>query len=655
MSNRLLRYTNSTARNFSRNILRGAFGRKVKPRLKYVLKYLLRALIKSRSPGGNAWRISLPTENFLAFLGVPFDPINRSEVTVADVANAIRENSPTEAVLAKTYAKIGDAVAQGNLHRNLGLAQKLVLVTYSIWIGHKSRAISRIDIPGEALFTSLAIPVADIEKVLLRPCDVICEFVAHNTYSNKRLRHVYADVAHVLSHRGQPDLAAAYYRRSLSIAPDNQVNDRLLHAMVMAPSTTNESMFDEALSWAKQYSPKHQRARKFDLNRDPDRRLRVGYTCCFFYDLGTRIAHLPLMLGHDRNNFEVVAYSDDSVDDAFHVADIWRNTGNLDHEAFARLVLNDQIDILVEFNGRGGRSRFEAFAMRIAPIQMNFGNFPATTGIPQVDYTIAHAVDIRPEDDRFYTEKVCRLECMAVDYTQCWPKDFFPEVAPSPYRATGRITFGCFGSSFKVSEESIRDWCEIVNKVEGARIYFKSLALGERDTMESFRRLFQRYGVADNRLILEGGSSHRKMLELYGRVDIALDTFPYNGGNTSLEALWQGIPVISLQGSRWASRQGARFLIQAGLQEFIARSRQEFIDKAVSLAKEHELRDNFRQTAREKLRKSLLFDMPRWIHCTESAYRDMWINWLGTISAQAVATSGDAPLYVLAPVIGIQS
>ena len=146
--------------------------------------------------------------------------------------------------------------------------------------------------------------------------------------------------------------------------------------------------------------------------------------------------------------------------------------------------------------------------------------------------------------------------------------------------------------------------------------------------MTSFRRMFERNGLTGDQLILEGGSSHRTMLELYGRIDIALDTFPYNGGNTSLEALWQGIPVVTLKGDRWAARLGARFLVQAGLPSLIAHSWGEYAAIAARVAADSGFRDEFRKTSRDQLRNSVLFDMPLWVQQTEDAYRRMWQDWL---------------------------
>lgn len=629
MLDSLLLRTNAAAKNFSRNVLRGPLGRKIKPWLRRQLKRVLRYLICAHPQGAARMTIRLPVEGLLTFLGLPAQARDavwtaRSIVVLLDGA------TPGKPAMAGIYRDIAAALAQGPEPHAPGSTQKLAGLGYSIWTGAPFNASAEIEIPVHRLFDALAISAKDVASIALQPADIIVDMVANSVYLGRRIDHAYADLAAKLSVCAQPDLAVAYLQRAFAFFQDPLIHDRLLHAMMLAPATTNQGMLEEAVVSGKLHYPESRKSRHFEIDRNPDKRLRIGYTCCFFYDLGTRIAHLPLMLGHDRSNFEVFAYSDEEVDDSFHVADTWRNTGRLNDDQFAQQVLDDRIDILVEFNGRGGRSRFGAFAKRIAPVQMNFGNFPATTGIPQVDYTVAHSIDVPVNEDCFYTEKVARFDCMAVDYEQCWPQNFFPDVAPPPCKRNGYITFGCFGGSIKVNESLIESWCDIVSRVPDSRLYFKSMPLSEPSNMEAFRRLFARHGLSGNRLILEGASSHRTMLELYSRVDIALDTYPYNGGNTSLEALWQGIPVVTLKGDRWAARLGARFLIQAGLPRLIAGSWDEYASTAVEVASDCTFREEFRKTSRDLLRKSVLFNMPLWIQQTETAYRQMWRDWLKT-------------------------
>jgi Glycosyl transferase family 41 len=626
----LLRQANATAKLFSRNVLRGPLGRKLKPWLRRLLKKKLRQLICKRQDNPESSSIRLPVEGLLAFLGIKLKPGGAQAWTIASITALLVDAMPGNPAVAGIYREIADTVDRCSMPKKPGISQKLVGLVYGIWTGKPLETTAELEIPVNRLFTGLAFTETDMNAIALRPIDIIVDIVANSIYLGHRIDHSYADLASRFSVCGHPALAVALLRRAFAISHDPQVHDRLLHAMMLAPDTSNQTMLEEAIVSGKLHFPENRKSRHFEIDRDPDKRLRIGYTCCFFYDLGTRIAHLPLMLGHDRSQFEVFAYSDEEVDDSFHVADTWRNTGRLNDDQFAQRILDDRIDILVEFNGRGGRSRFGAFAKRIAPVQMNFGNFPATTGIPQVDYTVAHSIDVPVSEDCFYTEKVARFDCMAVDYEQCWPKDFFPEVSLPPYKKNGYITFGCFGGSIKVNEKLIESWCDIVKRVPDSRLYFKSMPLSEPANMEAFLRMFARHGLSGNRLILEGASSHRAMLELYSRVDIALDTYPYNGGNTSLEALWQGIPVVTLKGNRWAARLGARFLIQAGLPRLIAGSWDEYASIAVEVATDCTFRDEFRKTSRDLLRKSVLFNMPLWIQQTETAYRQMWRDWLKT-------------------------
>ncbi len=612
---------------------RNTFNRPGMAGVKRLLKGALRYLVARKSNASGELLVSLPAESFFAFLGISTPDIASAVRSHADCAAVIRRNLVIDTDVGRIQTKIADLVSQDGRLRKLRGIRKIASTLYCLATGRK-KEIQSLELPVKGLLTALSIPEEDLEKVMLTPADVICGFLAKNVYLGRRLHHVYADVAHFMSYRGQPTLSEIYFRRSITISPEPQFYERFFHAMMMAPETTNEMIMEEVKRWAKRCIPEARKDRRFDLDRNPEKRLRVGYVCCFFYGLGTRIAHLPLMLGHDRKHFEIVAYSDEDVEDTYRTADIWRFTGNLKDEAFARLVVGDRIDILVEFNGRGGRNRFGAFAERIAPIQINFGNYLATTGMPAVDYTVAHVACVPPEEERFYTEKICRLDSMAIDCDQCWPEDFFPAVAPPPYRTEGRITFGCFGSSVKVHERLVKAWCDIVKRVEGSRFYYKAISMSDPGAMESFRRMFERHGITGDRLILEGASDHRTMLERYGRVDIALDTFPYNSGNTTLETLWQGVPVITLQGSRWAARIGLSLLTLGGLEALVAQSWDEYVEMAVRLAADEHFRDRFRATVRDRLKKSPLFDMPGFIRGVESAYRAMWREWLESPSSR---------------------
>jgi hypothetical protein len=593
--------------------------------------------------------IDVPLENLLTSFGLPLDDLRKAGVPTRVVADLLTTGISRGEPMGQVYERIGAELAALGAKELAEICRRRggleVLPDPATFKRPKAgileaarRAIfgavrdldpgATISVAAASVLSFLEVPEADLESVCYRPRDAVFGFFAACVGAGKPLPEIYADIGHVMSYRGQPDLSAAYFRRSVETVPDRQRHDRLFHALLMSTGTTNETMLEEARRWAALYAHSVNAGRRFELDRNPEKRLRIGYTCQFFYGLGTRLAALPYMLSHDRAHFEVVAYSDNEAEDTLETADLWRSTGKLDDDAFAQLVLDDRIDILVELNGRGGHSRLDASARRIAPVQVNFGNYPATTGLPQVDYTIALESAVPREDDRFYTERVFRLDTLAIDFERCWPKDFFPPVAPAPYRTAGRLTFGCFGASVKVNESQVAAWCEMVKRVENSRFYYKSMSLSDPGAMEVYRRMFARHGVEGDRLILEGASDHRAMLELYGRVDVGLDTFPYNGGNTTLETLWQGIPVITLAGDRWVSRTGLSLMWLAGFEDFVVHSWDAYVAAAVRLAGDPEFRERFRATARARMLASPLFDMERSIRGLEAAYRAMWRRWV---------------------------
>jgi predicted O-linked N-acetylglucosamine transferase (SPINDLY family) len=205
----------------------------------------------------------------------------------------------------------------------------------------------------------------------------------------------------------------------------------------------------------------------------------------------------------------------------------------------------------------------------------------ATSGMACYDYLIGDDHVIRPEEEEFYTEKVLRLPCCYLTFEVLYP---VPDVADPPVRTAGSLTFGCLASQYKITPQVVETWSEILKRSPGTKLFLKNSTLGSEANREFLFRRFSQHGVPRERIELEGPDEHYPFLAAYGRIDVALDTFPYNGGTTTSEALWQGVPVLNFRGDRWAARQSASILSAGGLKEFITDDREDYIERAVALA-----------------------------------------------------------------------
>jgi predicted O-linked N-acetylglucosamine transferase (SPINDLY family) len=457
----------------------------------------------------------------------------------------------------------------------------------------------------------------DLKSVYLDPHSYLKNLTKLKPFLKKRVSATHKSISHVMSVRGRPDLYVEYLKKSLKWRGNAKTEDVLYHAMLFTQKTQKEDF--------KKLYRKNQ-SRKKTLKIKNKNKTKIAYTCCYFYGLGTRICFLPLMKHHDRNKYEIFAFSDNPATDENSVADHWIVTKDLSDKEFFHLVRQHEIDILVELNGRGGHNRFNAFEMRAAPIQLTFGNFPAPTGITNVDATLADGHAFRHDSKSSFLEQVYLFNRVGVDFSECWPKDFFPCPALPPSLHNGYITFGCFGGTLKINEPLIQKWISLVHRVPRSRLFLKAMNMSDPDTMRSIRDLFEKNGMDLQRLMLEGGSDHQEMLKQYGDVDVALDTFPYSGGNTSLEALWQGVPVVTLEGDRWASCITSGFHRYLGLESLVANSWEDYVAIAEEWAGDVEKRAKFRSEIRHRMKQSGFLDIQGFAREIERLYEQMIVD-----------------------------
>jgi predicted O-linked N-acetylglucosamine transferase (SPINDLY family) len=364
-----------------------------------------------------------------------------------------------------------------------------------------------------------------------------------------------------------------------------------LDAWLKDPDASNEELLQAHRAWAEQYA-----------RPDPDvpplvvgpfngsRPLRVGYVCSFWEAPTIRYLILPVLKRHDRRRVHAYLY----LSGPLRMGETWRElyehhvtavreVDRLGDREFLEVVRADGIDVLVELNGHSGAQRYAAMASRCAPVQVVYLNYTSTTAVPNIDYIVGDSWSPPPGTEALFTEQIARLPgCfLCYDYAD---DPLLPPVAPAPVTRTGRITFGSFGGCFKISPPLVAWWCEILRRVPDATLFIRNFEMSPADNRRALERQFVDHGIDSARLRLVGKGTRHDVVRSYDDVDIALDTYPYCGGNTTAEALWQGVPVITLQGARFSSSYGASLLHAAGCPELIARTADEYIELAVSLA-----------------------------------------------------------------------
>lgn len=352
----------------------------------------------------------------------------------------------------------------------------------------------------------------------------------------------------------------------------------------------------------------------------------MGYVSPDFHAHSVAYFIEPVLARHDPAAVETYCYAEVAQPDAFteHMKTLaahWRGTFGRSDDEVADMIRNDAIDILIDLAGHTAHNRLAVFARRPAPVQVTYLGYPNTAGLPQMDYRLTDAAADPPGQEVYYTESLVRLPQGFLCYA---PPHESPAVGPLPAATGGCITFGSFNALPKMNNEVIALWARVLQSVPGARLILKNKSLQDAKTCERYRQHFHPPERIELLGWLDDPADH---LSIYHRVDIALDTFPYNGTTTTCEALWMGVPVITLAGERHAGRVGLSLLTQLGLTELIAKTPDEYVRLAVALAGNRERLAALRAGLRERMRRSPLCDAQSFTRDLEAAYREMWHKW----------------------------
>lgn len=365
-------------------------------------------------------------------------------------------------------------------------------------------------------------------------------------------------------------------------------------------------------------------------DRDAQRRLRVGFVSADLRRHPVATFFEPVLEQLDRDRIETLCYFTGEEGDAVTArlrqqAQHWRDcAGHSDAQLLDR-IRADAPDILIDLAGHTACNRLAVFRARPAPVQATWIGYPGTTGLPEMDWLIADDMLCPPGSDALYSERVYRLPGTAWRYRA--PADA-PDVAPAPMLRNGFITFGSYNNLPKLSDRTLRLWACALQAVPGARLRLKALAFADQTTREATRERFAAFGLSPDHLQIEPPSPPDQFLGSYADIDIALDPLPYNGGTTSCEALWMGVPVVTLAGASFCARMTASFASSIGLGELIAGNEQDYVAIARRLANHGDRLATLRGGLRESMRHSPLCDTAGGARALERACRHFWTKWL---------------------------
>ncbi|OGU08486.1 MAG: hypothetical protein A2X82_14850 [Geobacteraceae bacterium GWC2_55_20] len=431
----------------------------------------------------------------------------------------------------------------------------------------------------------------------------------------------------IQAYQGKLDAAIKTYRNTLKLDPSNmKAHSNLLLCMNYNETSSQQAIYRESRIWEKH----HFSAKKMNLPvRLPRSRIRIAYISPDFRRHSVGFFLLPLLENHDRNIFEIYCLSDTKKNDdmtkkMLALVDGWRDISLLTDDEAASVICEVAPDVLIDLAGHTGETiRLGLFTRRLAPVQVTWLGYPNTTGLTSMDYRITDAIaDPLGVSDKLYSEQLVRI----ADCFLCYkPPEDAPEISVLPALTNGYITFGSFNMLPKIQEGTVKAWCQLLNHIPNSKLLLKNHYFRDDATVNRIVERFKKYGITGDRLIIKPSDPDTKThLAQYGNIDVALDTFPYNGTTTTCEALWMGVPVITLSGGRHSCRVGESLLAAVGMSCNTANSVEEYLEKAVSIASKLDALSHLRSCLRMKMKDSVLCSAKSYARKFEAVLNTIW-------------------------------
>jgi predicted O-linked N-acetylglucosamine transferase (SPINDLY family) len=416
------------------------------------------------------------------------------------------------------------------------------------------------------------------------------------------------------------------YRHALALAPTNaKLHSNALLAMLYDPRVTPREIRVAAEDWNARHAASLAPIARAPRAQIDGRPLRVGYLSRDFrqHPIGFFLA--GVLANHDRTVVHATCYSDNQRSDAWTQrlkasAHDWVDVADLDDMSLARRIASDKIDILIELGGHTGSNRLLVCARRPAPVQATWLGYPATTGLRAIDYFISDRHETPPGCEDDYVETLIRLPDGYLCYT---PPDDASAVGPLPASISGAVTFGCLNNPAKINESALTLWAQILAAIPRSRLLVLAAADGERDTLTRVQAVLQAHGIDSARVELVTRRPHVQLLDVYNRIDVALDPISYTGGLTTCEALWMGVPVVTLAGATFPARHSLTHLTIARLPDFVTNDRDAYARRAIEAATDLDRLAKLRAGLRARVAASPLGDCVHFTRHFEAALRTM--------------------------------
>lgn len=505
-------------------------------------------------------------------------------------------------------------------HNNLGLT----LYAMGRFIEAESAFNKALELnPGQALvFSNLSLPlvaqgqIRSAEISLLKAIEIDPKYV--NAYINLCTNYLA---------QGRAKEAESACLKALELQPDSTMaKSNLLFTMNYSGGHSVDYRLEQACQYGSIVAGKVSEIFKSYQLTKKVKRLRIGLVSGDLrqhpvaYFLENWAQHI------DSSTVEIIAYLTDSREDAVtarlkpHFSG-WKSLVGLSDQAAAQLIHDDGLNILIDLSGHTAGNRLSIFAWKPAPVQVSWLGYFATTGMTTMDYFIADEVGVPEQNKGQFVEKVKYLPDTRLCFTV---PEVSIEVSPLPALGCGHITFGSFQTMVKAGEDVLALWAKVMIAVPNSRLRWQCKSFGDSAVADDIRQRLAHYGIHSDRLILLGSVSREAYLTTHAEVDVILDTFPYPGGTTTCEALWMGVPTLTLAGNTLIARQGASMLTAAGLADWVAANEADYVNKALSFASDLEKLANLRANLRQQVLASPLFDAPRFAKNIETALWEMW-------------------------------
>ena len=444
------------------------------------------------------------------------------------------------------------------------------------------------------------------------------------------LYELHSTLGNVLTSMGRIDEALAEYKTALGIRPDCQKTaSNMLLCLNYAQKLSPQEIYQAHRNWAQKFADPLRQKQAFDNLPRKGRRLRIGYVSGDFRRHSVAFFIEPVIHCHNKDKFEIFCYSDvchpDEITGRIRgMASSWREISKLDDASASELIRKDRIDVLIDLAGHSG-CRLLLFARKPAPVQIAWLGYPNTTGLAAMDYRISDDFADPPSHDAIHSEKLLRLPSGFIAYA---PPEDAPPVAPLPCDRNGFFSFGSFNALSKINEQVVAAWAAILKSAQNSRLVLKNISLGDESVRNHLLGQFATQGISTERLTVTGfAGSMNEHLGFYNEVDLAFDTFPYNGTTTTCEALWMGVPSVSLAGDRHAACVGQSILSRTKLAPFAVKELAQYVATACHHAQNPELLRSLRPLMRNLLASSALCNAQAVTANLEDACSLAWDNY----------------------------